>query len=128
MLSSSLRNGTPLPQITAAPLIDLYVKHKIGLNVVSQEADYGLPHIVTPGVLANEQYLYVQRLSLFVPSQSHIICRCFSVGVASVNGIVTRLDRLTMAVKELVGENFHIEGVEIPLPLAHSAVERQGEW
>jgi hypothetical protein len=63
MLSSSLRNGTPLPQITAAPLIDLYVKRKMGLNVVSQEADYGLPHIVTPEVLANEQYLYVWSTS-----------------------------------------------------------------
>ena len=102
MCASSLKNGTPLPQITAAPLLDSFMKHGNGLNITDkQESDYGLPNVVTSDVLANEQYL------------------CFSVGVASVYGIITRLDRLTLAVKELVGENFHIDGVEIPLPLSH---------
>lgn len=59
MCSSSLKTGAPLPQITAAPLIDLFSKHSMGLNVVTQESDYGLPHIITPEVLANEQYMYV---------------------------------------------------------------------
>lgn len=59
MCSSSLRNGTPLPQITAAPLIDLLTKHSMGFNITANEEDYGLPRIITPAVLANEQYMYV---------------------------------------------------------------------
>lgn len=104
MCSSSLRNGTPLPQITTAPLIDLFMKNtpQGGLNLTEKtEVDYGLPSTVSPDVMANEQYL------------------CFSVGVSSAYGIIQRIDRLTLAVKELVGENFHIDGVEIPLPISH---------
>lgn len=71
MLSSSLRNGTPLPQITAAPLIDL-ANHMDGFNVVSHETDYGLPHIVTPEVLANEQYLYVSVYLLHLNLTGHL--------------------------------------------------------
>lgn len=37
--------------------------------------------------------------------------RFFSVGVATAFGIVTRLDRLMLATKELVGEQFQISGV-----------------
>ena len=37
--------------------------------------------------------------------------RFFSVGVATAFGIVTRLDRLMVATKELVGESFHIHGI-----------------
>lgn len=64
MCSSSLKTGAPLPQITAAPLVDSYVKHGMGLNVTAQESDYGLPHIVSPEVLANEQYMCVAPLPL----------------------------------------------------------------
>ena len=35
----------------------------------------------------------------------------FSVGVATAFGIITRLDRLMLATKELVGEQFQISGV-----------------
>lgn len=37
--------------------------------------------------------------------------RYFSVGVATAFGIVTRLDRLMLAAKELVGEQYHIHGI-----------------
>ena len=37
--------------------------------------------------------------------------RNFSVGVATAFGIITRLDRLMHATKELVGEQYHIRGV-----------------
>jgi hypothetical protein len=37
--------------------------------------------------------------------------RCFCVGVSTSFGIVTRLDRLMHATKELVGEQYHIRGV-----------------
>ena len=35
----------------------------------------------------------------------------FCVGVSTAFGIVTRLDRLMVATKELVGEQYHIHGV-----------------
>ena len=38
------------------------------------------------------------------------MCRCFSVGVSTAYGFVTRLDMLMIAVKELVGEHYHIHG------------------
>jgi hypothetical protein len=39
--------------------------------------------------------------------------RTFCVGVSTAFGIITRLDRLMVAVKELVGEPYHIDGVGI---------------
>lgn len=40
-----------------------------------------------------------------------MFCRIFSVGVATVFAIITRLDRLMVATKNLVGEQYHIQGV-----------------
>jgi len=37
--------------------------------------------------------------------------RIFSVGVATTFAIITRLDRLMIAAKDLVGEQYHIHGV-----------------
>ncbi|KAI0318290.1 hypothetical protein OF83DRAFT_1057097 [Amylostereum chailletii] len=95
LISTALRTGTPLPQITPAPLFERFLMHHHGLNVVRHEADddYGLPRTMTMDTLENEQYM------------------CFCVGVSTAYGIITRLDRLMMATKELVGEQYHIHGV-----------------
>lgn len=65
MISTALRTGNPLPQITPCPLLDRFMVQTHGLNVVSQtaEEDYGLPRTMTIETLENEQYLYVYRLS-----------------------------------------------------------------
>ena len=42
------------------------------------------------------------------------IHRCFSVGVTTAFGIVLRLDKLMVATKELVGEQYHIHGICVP--------------
>ena len=39
------------------------------------------------------------------------LCRIFSVGVATTFAIITQLDRLMIAVKDLVGEQYHIHGI-----------------
>ncbi|KAL0581273.1 hypothetical protein V5O48_000756 [Marasmius crinis-equi] len=95
MISTALRTGSPLPQITPCPLINRFMLKYHGLNVVSRddEHDYGLPRTLTPDTLENEQYMI------------------FCVGVSIAFGIVTRLDRLMVAVKEIVGEDYHIHGV-----------------
>jgi len=59
----------------------------------SSSDEYGLPRSLTIDILEDEQYLY------------------FSVGVATAFGIITRLDRLMHAAKELVGEQYHIHSV-----------------
>ena len=47
--------------------------------------------------------------------------RSFCVGVSTSFGIVTRLDRLMLATKELVGEQYHIHGVGYISKLAPGA-------
>ncbi|KAI1785560.1 hypothetical protein LXA43DRAFT_1037284 [Ganoderma leucocontextum] len=100
LISTALRTGNPLPQITPCPLLDRFMVHTHGLNVIRHEADddYGLPRTMTMDTLANEQYLI------------------FSVGVTTAFGIVLRLDKLMVATKELVGEQYHIHGIGVPEP------------
>ncbi|KAH9974520.1 hypothetical protein BJV74DRAFT_782419 [Russula compacta] len=95
MISTALRTGTPLPQITPCPLLDRFMLYHHGLNVMRNEDDddYGLPRTMSMDVLENEQYM------------------CYCVGVSTSFGIVTRFDRLMHATKELVGEQYHIHGV-----------------
>ncbi|KAL5495894.1 hypothetical protein ACEPAI_1358 [Sanghuangporus weigelae] len=138
MISTALRTGTPLPQVTPCPLLDRFIAPKMGLNFVKgedsaspgtnnegddtgEESDVygeesehaGLPRRLTAETLEDEQYLY------------------FSVGVATAFGIVTRLDRLMVATKELVGEQFHITGLPVyarspSTPSGPSALRRGG--
>lgn len=61
MISTALRSGTPLPQVTPCPLLDRFVinQHR-GLNVTMEnddESDFGLPKKLTLETLENEQYL-----------------------------------------------------------------------
>ncbi|TRM68618.1 hypothetical protein BD626DRAFT_119094 [Schizophyllum amplum] len=95
LISTALRTGTPLPQITPCPLLDRFMLHFHGLNVIHKESeeDYGLPRTLTLETLENEQYLM------------------FCVGVSTTFRIITRLDRLMVAAKEIVGEQYHIHGV-----------------
>ncbi|KAI9062294.1 hypothetical protein FKP32DRAFT_1677443 [Trametes sanguinea] len=108
MISTALRTGNPLPQITPCPLLDRFMVHTHGLNVIRQEADddYGLPRTMTIDTLENEQYL------------------CFSVGVTTAFGIVLRLDKLMVATKELVGEQYHIHGIGVPELKSPASVTR----
>ncbi|KAF8123857.1 hypothetical protein EV363DRAFT_1587054 [Boletus edulis] len=99
LISSSLRNGNPLPQVTPCPLVSRFVERSHGLNVVHEESeeDFGLPRLLTEETLESLQYMI------------------FCVGVSTAYGLVTRLDKLMVAVKELVGEHFHIDGIGLPL-------------
>ena len=66
MISTALRTGTPLPQITPSPLLDRFIVHQNGFNVVQneEESDYGLPKVLTIDTLENEQYLCVLQNTL----------------------------------------------------------------
>ncbi|KAL1742869.1 hypothetical protein HDZ31DRAFT_42289 [Schizophyllum fasciatum] len=95
LISTALRTGTPLPQITPCPLLDRFMLHFHGFNVIHRESeeDYGLPRTLGLSTLEDEQYLM------------------FCVGVSTTFTIITRLDRLMVAAKEVVGEQYHIHGV-----------------
>ncbi|KAJ7709612.1 hypothetical protein B0H17DRAFT_915317 [Mycena rosella] len=99
MISTALRTGCALPQITPCPLLDRFSQTQYGLNVIHKESedDYGLPRTLTLETLQNEQYLM------------------FCVGVATAYGIMSRLDRLMLTVKEIVGEQYHIHGAGVSL-------------
>jgi hypothetical protein len=64
LISTALRTGTPLPQITPCPLLDRFMLRRYGLNVVHQESedDYGLPRNLTMDTLKNEQYMSASML------------------------------------------------------------------
>jgi len=115
MISTALRTGTPLPQITPCPLLDRFLLKYHGLNVIHREAeeDYGLPRNLTKETLENEQYMYVCFLDSSCDKQLTSSCRMFCVGVSTAFGIVSRLDKLMMAAKEIVGEQYHIHGVGV---------------
>lgn len=61
MISTALRTGSPLPQITPVPLLDRFLRDHPGLNILQQEAaeEAGLPRTVTFDTLQDEQYMYV---------------------------------------------------------------------
>ena len=92
MCSTSLQNGSPLPQITPCPLFDRYLLFQPGFNIVREDEDdnLGLPVHVTMDTLRSETYAN------------------FAVGCSTVAGLVLRLDRLCLVVKELVGESYHV--------------------
>lgn len=106
MISTALRTGTALPQITPCPLLDRFSQTQYGLNVIHKESeeDYGLPRALTLDTLMNEQYLR------------------FCVGVATAYGIMSRLDRLMLTVKEVVGEQYHIHGAGVALTRINTRV------
>lgn len=125
MISSSLRTGCPLPQITPCPLIDRFTLKYHGLNVIHKddEEDYGLPRTLTLDILKDEQYLSVSNVVCFCQcSNDTWISSMFCVGLSTAFGIVNRLDRLMMAVKEVVGEQYHIHGIGVPHPKSRSQV------
>jgi hypothetical protein len=59
MISTALRTGSALPQITPCPLLERFTQPQYGLNVIHKEAeeDFGLPRALTLETLQNEQYL-----------------------------------------------------------------------
>jgi Aromatic acid exporter family member 2 len=115
MISTALRTGTPLPQVTPCPLLDRFILHHHGLNVMRSEEDddYGLPRTMSIDILQNGQYMSAQiNLTKLVPSHiADMFDKCFCVGVSTSFAVVMRLDRLMHVTKELVGEKYHIHGV-----------------
>lgn len=59
MISTALRTGHPLPQITPCPLLDRSMLRFQGIDVIHKEFqdDCGLPQQLTLDTLKDEQYM-----------------------------------------------------------------------
>lgn len=60
LISTALRSGTPIPQITPCPLLNRFLRYSRGFNLVQEEEDdeFGLPKTATIDLLEDEQYMY----------------------------------------------------------------------
>lgn len=116
LISTALRSGTPIPQITPCPLLNRFLRYNHGLNVVLEEEDeeFELPKTTTVDVLKDDQYMYVSSLPTIEPLWVLTsLPRFFCVGVSTACSLVNNLDKLMVATKELVGEQYHIHGIGI---------------
>jgi len=93
------------------------LRYNHGLNVVQEEDDeeFGLPKTPTVDLLEDEQYMYgvfhSLQIVLFLTLTSSP--RYFCVGLSTAFSIVNNMDKLMVATKELVGEQYHIHGIGI---------------
>ncbi|GAC98298.1 hypothetical protein PHSY_005891 [Pseudozyma hubeiensis SY62] len=98
MCSTALKTASPLPQVTPCPLVDRFMDTPHGFNIAQDTTASGhmdeilatLPSKITFETLQDAEYM------------------TFSVGVATLFGLVVRVDKLCVAVKELVGESFAV--------------------
>lgn len=60
MITTALRTGEPLPQITPCPLVDRFYSQssEVGAEDMHGEDDLQLPKTLTIETLQDEQYLY----------------------------------------------------------------------
>lgn len=111
LCSTALKTASPMPQITACPLVDRFLLFEHGFDVTHTHGTAppewleGLPKKITLATLADQEYMH------------------FSVGVATLFGLVVRIDRLCVAVKQLVGESF-----AVPADVHRTTVIRGYDW
>ncbi|WWC68937.1 uncharacterized protein I206_102873 [Kwoniella pini CBS 10737] len=98
MCSTALRAGTALPQITPSPLVARFRMGKTkGLDLPHDPTDPSgeLPSLVTVDVLESDNYLR------------------YALGITTTFSLISRLDRIVVICKTLLGENFHISGLHL---------------
>ncbi|WRT65402.1 uncharacterized protein IL334_002345 [Kwoniella shivajii] len=98
MCSTALRAGTALPQITPSPLVARFRMGKTkGLDLPHDPTDQSgeLPSLVTVDVLESDNYLR------------------YALGITTTFSLISRLDRIVVICKTLLGENFHISGLHL---------------
>nr|XP_019049909.1 hypothetical protein I302_00328 [Kwoniella bestiolae CBS 10118]OCF28839.1 hypothetical protein I302_00328 [Kwoniella bestiolae CBS 10118] len=98
MCSTALRAGTALPQITPSPLVARFRLGKTkGLDLPHDPSEQSgeLPSLVTVDVLESDNYLR------------------YALGITTTFSLISRLDRIVVICKTLLGENFHISGLHL---------------
>ncbi|KIR40091.1 hypothetical protein I307_04809 [Cryptococcus deuterogattii 99/473] len=98
MCSTALRAGTPLPQITPSPLVARFRMGKTkGLDLPQDPTDQSgeLPSLVTVDVLESDNYMR------------------YALGITTTFSLISRLDRIVVICKTLLGENYHISGLHL---------------
>ncbi|WVQ83523.1 hypothetical protein IAT38_005664 [Cryptococcus sp. DSM 104549] len=98
MCSTALRAGTSLPQITPSPLVARFRMGKTkGLDLPHDPTDSSgeLPSLVTVDVLESDNYMR------------------YALGITTTFSLISRIDRIVVICKTLLGENFHISGLQL---------------
>ena len=101
MCSTALKTGEPLPQITPCPLVDRFMDTPHGFNAYLPTQE-GMAHTAWDEILAT----LPSKITLSMLEDEEYMT--FSVGVATLFGLVVRIDKLCIAVKELVGESYAV--------------------
>ncbi|KIY62539.1 hypothetical protein CYLTODRAFT_494564 [Cylindrobasidium torrendii FP15055 ss-10] len=107
MITTALRTGEPLPQITPCPLVNRFYSQSSG--DMDEENDFRLPKRVTTETLQDEQYLM------------------FSVGMSTAFDIIRGVDELMVAAKEIVGEQYPISGLHKRMAAVKVSAWRTGD-
>ncbi|EPQ28128.1 uncharacterized protein PFL1_06939 [Pseudozyma flocculosa PF-1] len=110
MCSTALKTSSPLPQITPCPLLDRFLLFEHGFDVryhrgggeEQDDAAGGEGKAEEEGLLGT----LPRKISLKTLREHEYMS--FAVGVVTLFGLVVRIDRLCVAVKELVGESFEV--------------------
>lgn len=111
MSTTALRSATPLPQIVPV-LLDRFFAVRHSFEVLRSRSE--APHLEQKGHVDEHEEQEKDREDLELPQ--HVTFetlasekyQTFAVGVSVAFGIVLRLDRLCMAVKALVGEEYAV--------------------
>ncbi|PWY96951.1 hypothetical protein BCV70DRAFT_203294 [Testicularia cyperi] len=120
MCATALKTAEPLPQITACPLLDRFIETPHGLNAYipttttthsnlqSQSQDDPACMMAAVAETWQDELLETlpKKITLSVLEDQEYMD--FSVGVLTLFGLVLRIDRLCVAVKQLVGESFAV--------------------
>ncbi len=101
MCSTALKTGEPLPQITPCPLVDRFMDTPHGFNAYMPSHHH---HNNDAGVHSGVDELLAelpQKITMTTLEDAEYMT--FSVGVATLFGLVVRIDKLCVAVKEFGG-------------------------
>jgi hypothetical protein len=98
MCSTALKTAEPLPQVTPCPLVDRFMDTPHGFNAYLPDD----VHTATDPLLAE----LPTKITLQTLEDAEYMT--FAVGVATLFGLVVRIDRLCVAVKQLVGESYAV--------------------
>ncbi|SOV05536.1 uncharacterized protein UDID_07553 [Ustilago sp. UG-2017a] len=105
MCSTALKTGEPLPQVTPCPLVDRFMDTPHGLHAYLPPDPTDTPGGAHEGV---EAILATLPSKITMSTLQDAEYMTFSVGVATLFGLVVRIDKLCVAVKELVGESYAV--------------------
>ncbi|SNX87709.1 uncharacterized protein MEPE_06419 [Melanopsichium pennsylvanicum] len=106
MCSTALKTGEALPQVTPCPLVDRFLQTPHGFSAYLPTEDKYKNNMNGNGWNELDEMLSTLPQKITLTTLQDAEYMTFSVGVATLFGLVVRIDKLCIAVKELVGESY----------------------